>query len=307
MDFLAALEGYWLARRRDFSPHTILDYELTFKRFGLFIKAKPLVDIASSDIHAFLNFVQRKYSLADKTLANVWAALSSFWTWAELELQIAHVIRGKVRRPEYRAVPIEPYSKSEIMAMIAATEQTASWRTRNGRQITSKRPTALRDKTIIIVLLDTGIRASELCALQFRDYEKDSGRLTVQHGKGNKKRTVYLGESSRKYLWRYFVSRGKMGANDPIFITRKSTALESSELLNMIVATAKRAGVSHANVHKFRHTFAINFLRNGGNVLELQRLLGHERMETVRIYVQLAQMDLANAHAAASPADNWGL
>lgn len=75
----------------------------------------------------------------------------------------------------------------------------------------------------------------------------------------------------------------------------------------MIVATAARAGVSHANVHKFRHTFAITFLRNGGNVLELQKLLGHERMETVRTYAELAAMDLANAQAHASPADNWGL
>lgn len=57
----------------------------------------------------------------------------------------------------------------------------------------------------------------------------------------------------------------------------------------------------------FRHTFAITFLRNGGNVLELQRLLGHEKMDTLRIYVELAQLDLANAQAAASPADHWGL
>lgn len=75
----------------------------------------------------------------------------------------------------------------------------------------------------------------------------------------------------------------------------------------MITATARRAGVSHANVHRFRHTFAITFLRNGGNVLALQKLMGHEKMDTLRVYVELAQMDLQKAQQLASPADRWGL
>lgn len=75
----------------------------------------------------------------------------------------------------------------------------------------------------------------------------------------------------------------------------------------MITATARRAGVSHANVHRFRHTFAITFLRNGGNVLTLQKLMGHEKMDTLRVYVELAQMDLQKAQQLASPADRWGL
>lgn len=307
MDFSTALEGYWLARRRDFSQNTINDYELTFRRFAKHVGSRALADITPSDIHSFLNATKKKYKLGDKTLANIWAGLSSFFTWAETELKIAHPIRGVVSRPEFRKVEIEPYTKAEIMALMSATEQSASWRTRNGRRISSLRPTALRDKTMLIVLVDTGLRASELCDLQVRDYEQESGRLLIRHGKGNKKRTIYLGQSGRKYLWRYLTGRGATKANDPLFITRLGTALSRTELLNMITATAARAGVSHANVHKFRHTFAITFLRNGGNVLELQKLLGHERMETVRIYAELATTDLSNAQAMASPADNWGL
>jgi len=183
----------------------------------------------------------------------------------------------------------------------------ASYRTKTGKRVNAPRPTALRDKTIIIILVDTGLRAAELCALLVGDYEQDTGRIIIRHGKGNKKRTVYLGNAGRKYLWRYLVDRGATKTTEPLFITRKGTALSPGELLNMIVATARRAAVSHANCHRFRHTFAITFLRNGGNVLELQRLLGHEKMDTLQIYVQLAQSDLAHAQAAASPADNWGL
>lgn len=307
MDFQAALEGYWLARQRDFSPHTISDYSVTFRRFATYLGTKDIATVTAADIHAFLNLIRTRHRLSDKTLSNAWAALSSFWTWAAVELSVDHPMRGVVRRPDFRRAPVEPYTKAEIMALLAATEHTASYRTRNGRRITGNRPTALRDRTILVVLVDTGIRASELCALLYRDYEPETGRLLIRHGKGNKQRAVFLGQAAQKLLWRYLTSRSGVKSGDPLFITRSGTALRRDELLNMVVATAKRAGVPRANVHRFRHTFAITFLRNGGNILELQKLLGHERMETVRLYADLAHLDLANAQAAASPADNWGL
>lgn len=307
MDFSTALEGYWLARQRDFSPHTISDYSVTFRRFADYLGARPLSEVTPATIHDFLNLIRKRHKLSDKTMTNAWAALSSFWTWAETELKIAHPIRGVVRRPEFRRAPIEPYTRAEILALLAATEHSASYRTRTGRRIAGTRPTALRDRTILVVLVDTGLRASELCDLLYRDYEPETGRLLVRHGKGNKQRSVFVGQAGQKYLWRYLTNRPGIKSGDPLFITRSGTALGRDELLNMIVATAQRAGVAGANVHRFRHTFAITFLRNGGNVLELQKLLGHERMETVRLYADLAQLDLVNAQAAASPADNWGL
>lgn len=307
MDFKTALEGYWLARQRDFSKHTVSDYNVTFKRFAAFLGAKDIADVTAADIHQFLNLIRTRHKLSGKTLSNAWTALSSFWTWAAVELDIPHPMRGVVRRPEFRRAPVEPYTKAEIMALLNATEHTNSYRTRTGQRVAGSRPTAQRDRTILVVLVDTGIRAGELCALQLRDYEPETGRLLIRHGKGNKQRAVFLGQAAQKQLWRYITSRGAMRSTDPLFATRIGTPLDRTELLNMIVATAKRAGVANANVHRFRHTFAITFLRNGGNVLELQKLLGHERMETVRLYADLAQLDLANAQAAASPADHWGL
>ena len=67
------------------------------------------------------------------------------------------------------------------------------------------------------------------------------------------------------------------------------------------------AGVERCHPHRFRHTFAIMFLRNGGNSLALQRLLGHSTMEMVRHYVKLSEVDLAQAHRRASPVENLRL
>ena len=75
----------------------------------------------------------------------------------------------------------------------------------------------------------------------------------------------------------------------------------------MIMRCAQRGGVERATVHRFRHTFAINFLRNGGSVLELQHMLGHARLDTIRIYATLAESDLREAQKRASPADKWNL
>ena len=67
------------------------------------------------------------------------------------------------------------------------------------------------------------------------------------------------------------------------------------------------SSVADAHPHRFRHTFAISFLRNGGNVFALQRILGHESLEMVKRYLSLAQMDLEKAHQPARPAANWPL
>src|SRR5690606_14890294 len=80
MDFITALEGYWLARRRDFSQNTINDYSLTFKRFAIHVGSQPIDQITARDIHKFLDRLKTRNKLADKTMANIWTALSSFWT-----------------------------------------------------------------------------------------------------------------------------------------------------------------------------------------------------------------------------------
>ncbi len=308
MKLTTALEGYWLVKERDLSVNTVAEYGISFRRLVEYLPDEiAFEEIAAEQIHQFLNHCKRRHRLSDKSLCNVWIALSSLWTWAEVQIGATHVIRGRVPRPRFRRPPIEAYTEAEVKAMINACEANAKWKSTRRMPGQAARPTELRDRAILVTLLDTGLRASELCNLKVKDYDPKKGRLGVREGKGKKDRSVYLGTSARRILWRYLATRAEAKPSEPLFAARELTHLDRNNLRHLIVRTAERAGVEHATVHRFRHTFAINFLRNGGNLLELQRLMGHERMDTLHVYVQLAQSDLSEAQRLASPADKWRL
>jgi integrase/recombinase XerD len=159
----------------------------------------------------------------------------------------------------------------------------------------------------MLLMVDSGIRVSELTALKVGDYDRKRGQLVIQHGKGDKKRVIYVGETARQAIWRYLATRGSLLPGDPLFATGDGRPMDRFSIQKMIHRAGQRAGVKNAYPHRFRHTFAINFLRNGGNLLALQDLLGHERLDTVKIYARLAEVDLEQAQKNASPADNWRL
>jgi site-specific recombinase XerD len=244
--------------------------------------------------------------LSERTVHDYYAIAGAMWTWAERELGIPHIIR-RIETPRFRKPLIEPFTGDEIKALLAAAEWSADWSREGQKRTRSRRPTGRRDIAIILVLLDSGLRASELCDLEMRDYNGDTGRLHVRHGKGDKARAVYLGARAQQALWRYLADRPVRNAASPLFATRTARPLNRTNLLHHLQRIGRNAGVDHVHPHRFRHTFAVQFLRNGGNVFELQRILGHERLDTVRVYLALAEVDIARAQRAHSPADNWRL
>lgn len=307
MKINSVIDGFWLSKKRDLSVNTVNDYTLSFRRLVEFLSERQEFEaITTHQVRLFLNHLKSE-GLKEKSILNVWVALSSLWSWAELELKTEHVLRGKIERPKWRRPPIAAYTLTQVQAMLEAAAYSKAWKTRGGRMARSQRPTALRDRAIILTLVDTGIRASELCALRIEDYDESTGRFFVRKGKGNKGRYIFAGTTARKAIWRYLAERPERKAGQPFFATAVGSHLDRNELRHMIQRCAERAGVAEATVHKFRHTFAISFLRNGGNVLELKALMGHEQVETLQIYVSLAQVDLQSAQARSSPADNWDL
>lgn len=310
-----ALEGYWLANERNLSPHTVRDYTLTFRRLANHCTAAGVNDIESitpAHINAMLNDLARA-GLAKKTLLNVWIALSSLWTWAEHAIGARHIIR-QVPRPRPARVQPQPYTAEEIKRLLDAADYTAPWTGKRGRNTRTRRSTGLRDRAMMLVLLDTGMRASEICALKVGDYDRRTGKLIIRHGKGNKTRVVYVGQSTRQSIWRYIQDRMRrrdgeqiLRSTEPLFATSSGQALDRSQLLHMLRNCGQRADVAAVNVHRFRHTCAVTMLRNGANALVVQEVLGHVDMATVRLYVKLAEVDLEQAMRMASPVDTWRL
>jgi integrase/recombinase XerD len=181
------------------------------------------------------------------------------------------------------------------------------------RKFAMRRPTANRDQAIILTLLDSGIRASEFSCLRIPDFDPKRGQLEIRHGteggaKGGKGRAVYLGKTARHAVWRYLAEREDGQEGDaPLFIVRRGRPFNPSSLRHLIKSIASRADVKDAYPHKFRHTFAITYLRSGGDVFTLQSLLGHGSLDMVRHYARIAQVDVEHAHRKASPVDNWRL
>ena len=167
-----------------------------------------------------------------------------------------------------------------------------------------------RDLAIHFLLFDSGMRASELCSLKFRDFDLQGRQCTVL-GKGNKRRTVYFGSKARKALWNYLKEQPR-DLDDAVFMADRGKnhqeALTRSGLRQIIHRLGVKAGLQgvRCSPHTYRHTFAISILRAGGNVFSLQQLLGHTNLSVTQRYCALAQGDLENQHRQFAPADRLG-
>ena len=168
-----------------------------------------------------------------------------------------------------------------------------------------------RNYTIILTLLDTGLRVSELLGLRLSDLQLNEGVLKVL-GKGNKERLIPIGKQVQRLLWHY-ISHCRpapaMPKGDFLFLTDDGRALTRRWLEEIMRTKGRKVGLSgiRCSPHTLRHTAAVSFLRNGGDVFALQRLLGHSNLEMTRRYCQLADTDVKKAHLTASPVDNLEL
>ena len=304
-----AVEGFLMFKAVDCSKHTLKDYDNTFRQWLTFLEDDPPVDeVTAAHVQRFLYYLRVDRELKPKTVKNALTGISSFFSWAEVELQVAHVVRGRVQLPNAPAPEIIPLTQKETKDLIRACARSASWQSARRTTTEAKRPTRWRDRAIILTLLDTGARAQELCDLKVGDVNLETGMAVIRKGKRNKERIVYLGKITRESLWRYLAKREFKDKTDPLFMTSKRGPLDRHALRKMLARAGDRAEISEpVYPHRLRHTFAINYLRNGGDIYTLQRLLGHSSLDMVRRYLSIAEVDLEQTHRRASPVDNWRL
>jgi integrase/recombinase XerD len=306
MKLSVALSGYWLDKQLSFSPNTVASYNVRFRYLLSYLGDVDIEQVTTDHIRQFLIHLRIERKLSRRSVRDAWVSLSSLWTWAEAELSIPHIIRGKIAAPTFTKKTVEPFTAEEVRRLVRAAEYQRSYTLPSGKRAQGRRPTANRDKSILLTLLDSGLRISELCALTIADYDAPRGRLHVRHGKGDKERYVVIGNRARKSIWSYLAGRTNASPAEPLFAARGGRPLRRDNLRHMLARLGEEAQVANVYPHRFRHTFAITFLRNGGNPLLLQELLGHEQLATVLVYVKLAEQDVDGA-SRFSPADGWGL
>jgi integrase len=158
-----------------------------------------------------------------------------------------------------------------------------------------------RERALVLLLLDTGLRLAEVAALRVGDLRPDGSVRVI--GKGSSERIVPIGATARAALLRYVRERESVGPADPVFVGRKGR-LGQRGIQVAIRRFGRRAGVAtRSSPHTFRHTFARGYLVNGGDVFSLQQVLGHATLDMVRRYISLTEADLVARHRTASPAD----
>jgi site-specific recombinase XerD len=152
-----------------------------------------------------------------------------------------------------------------------------------------------RDYAILLTFLKSGIRESELVALEIDDIDFLHDELTVREGKGKKERTIPLMPELKRALQRYVGDRDRQ-ANivdvETLFLARNGTSLNPSSIRKLVKKYYKKAGVKKSGVHTLRHTFSAHNVNNGLPIADLQKILGHKKKETTLKYIHVVNTSL---------------
>jgi site-specific recombinase XerD len=152
-----------------------------------------------------------------------------------------------------------------------------------------------RDYAILLTFLKSGIRESELAALQIEDVDFAHDELTVREGKGKKERSIPLMPELKRALLRYVGERDRQTNIvdlETLFLARNGTSLNPSSIRKLVRKYYKKAGVRKSGVHTLRHTFSAHNINNGMGIAELQKILGHKKKETTLKYIHVVNTSL---------------
>ena len=273
------------------SQFTISNYEYNL---GLFLKHCPvqkLQEIAPEHIRAFLAF--RSQGSSPATLHQAFRVLRTFFRWCIRERLLDSYPMENIKAPKLEQKVIQTFSPAEIKKLLSSCPQKTFLGERN--------------RSIILCLLDTGMRASELININLNDVDYRLGIIKVM-GKGSKERLMRIGDKTRQVLWKYLLIRDTkaIAAQERLFLGEELKPLTRRGLTTIIHNLGLKAGIKNirCSPHTLRHTFAVNFLRAGGNIRDLQSLGGWADIQSlIRYTSSLTSDDALRAHEKFSPVD----
>ena len=277
---------------RGLSPSTIEYYREKLATFRAYCVAQGV-----SSVYAVTARLMRSFLLALFETHNPggvhghYRAVRALLNWWEMELEPAGWANPmrKVRAPKVRQEPLPPVVLEDLRAMLRTCER--------------KTFAGDRDRALLMLLLDTGVRRAEMCALNIEDVNLVTGTILIRRGKGGRSRTTFVGAKTRRALVAYLRHRPGVENREPLWVTVRSMRLSYAGLREIVRRRAKRADVPAPSLHAFRRAFALLSLRAGANVYTLQRLMGHSNVSVLARYLALVEDDLRRAHETAGPVD----
>lgn len=307
--FLRAFSAY-AAARDDFllvleqegrAPSTLKKYRHAIARLAGYAGE---VDPATIDAALLRRWVLqlRQEGLRDSTQGYYLGWVKTWLRWLEAEggygVSTASAARAKPPRVVERT--IVPFTEAEC-ARLLAVGTPATFR---GQRL----------RAIVATLLDTGLRAGEICGLRLCDLDLAEGDLTVipSTDKTRKGRTIGLGRRAKVELSRWwsryrYTDRWDCAPTAPVFVMENGLAYKKRSFQWLLTRLGTRANVQHVHPHRFRHTFAILSLRHGMDPWTLQHTLGHTDMAMTKRYLHLVETDVREKKRASSPLDRLKL
>ena len=265
-----AIDGFLLAKQAEGKSKKTVDwYAYNLRQFTTWLarvpQANSISSIAAEHIREFLNYLreahilfeghrlkrkEKKCGVSQRSVRGAFATLSAFFNWALQERLVAISPTANMHRPKVAKTITPVFSREEMQALLKACDDS------------DDEAISARNKAMLMVLLDTGIRLSELL-----DIRTDRMNLTESHaqvaGKGAKDRYIYFGAQSKKLLWRYIslFRPQPMGITTQVFLNRDGSAMQARRFAFILTNMGRKASVGDVHPHRFRHTAAVQFLR----------------------------------------------
>ncbi|MDD5432715.1 MAG: tyrosine recombinase XerC [Candidatus Omnitrophica bacterium] len=277
----------YLEIEKNYSKHTILNYNLDLENFKLFVGDLELEKIDYLALRRYLAVLKEK-KLSSRTVGRRLSSLRSFFKFL-------------VREAYLKTNPILALSSPKLDKHLPSfmTEEEVKGLIESAFPKDEKDELSLRDRAILETFYSTGIRISELAGLNQQDVDFISGIVKVL-GKGRKERIVPIGETAIITIRKYLEKRKKQ--TDTLFLNKNGSRLTTRGLRDIVHKYILRAGIKQGvSPHTFRHSFATHLLNRGADLRTVQELLGHANLSTTQIYTHLTTERLKNVYDKAHP------
>jgi integrase len=264
------------------SPRTIRWYEGKMHVYANAGGARTLEELTPYELKRYIAELQER-GLSPETIRGTFSTLRAFASWARSQGYEVDPGLSSVKPPKVPQKEMPTFTEAQTEAILDALPK--GWQ-----------------RIAIQVLLGTGMRVGELCSLQLNDFEDDEevAFLKIQQGKGGKFRRVPVSQKLRRELVRYLNQSRPETSSNNLIVLRDGRPIAQTSTNNIFGRMSKKLGIQ-VHAHKFRHTFATQYLRNGGEIERLRRILGHTTYFMVMRYVHLDKGDLGRDFDLRSP------